>query len=201
MPDQQDNEKILLLRIADGAEDAFTEIYGLYHEKIYSLSYLLTKSDVVSEEIVQDVFLKVWMEKEALSEVRNFEAWIYVLARNYIYNWLRNNARRQQTETLTDEHVSVEPLGAEAIIQRKELEALHHEAIRQLPPQQQQVYRLSREEQLTREAIAGRLGLSPETVKVHMSRATRSVRAYIVCRTSLTLLLLFLFKNFIIFFI
>ncbi|PWV56141.1 RNA polymerase sigma factor [Chitinophaga sp. S165] len=200
MPDQPDNEKILLQRIREGAQDAFKAIYARYNEKIYSLAYHLTRSEVVAEEIVQDVFLKVWMQKETLPEIRDFESWLFILARNYIYTWLKTSARRQAHEMLADDHVSVEPLEVDAAIHRKELENLLREAIRQLSPQQQQVYILFREEQLTREAIAGRLGLSSETVKVHMSRAMRSIRAYITSRTPFTLILFFLLKNLLLFF-
>jgi len=196
MPDQPDNEKILLKQIAEGAQDAFAAIYTRYHEKIYALSYHLTKSEVVAEEIVQDVFMKVWVQKETLPEIRDFESWLFILARNHIYTWLKSSARLQTYESLTDDHVSIEPLAVEAEIHRKELENLLHEAVQQLPPQQQQVYILSREEQLTREAIAVRLGLSPETVKVHMSRAMRSIRAYIMSRTPLTVMIFVLLKNF-----
>jgi RNA polymerase sigma-70 factor (ECF subfamily) len=201
MPDQPDKEKILLQRIKEGAQDAFKEIYAHYHEKIYALACHLTKSEIVAEEIVQDVFLKVWIQKETLSEIRDFESWLFILARNHIYTWLKASARQQMFEALTDDHVSVEPLEGDADIHRKELEMLLQDAIGQLSPQQQQVYILSRDEQLTRDAIAGRLGLSSETVKVHMSRAMRSIRAYIVSRRPLTFLLLFLLKIFLLFFL
>ncbi len=201
MPDQPDNEKILLQRISEGAQDAFKDVYARYHEKIYALAFHLTRYEVVAEEIVQDVFLKVWMQKETLPEICDFESWLFILARNHIYTWLKTSARRQVHETLADGHVSVEPLEVDAAIHRKELENLLNEAIRQLSPQQQQVYILSREEQLTREAIAGRLGLSSETVKVHMSRAMRSIRAYIMSRRPLTLILFFLLKILVLFFL
>src|SRR5215813_13799730 len=108
MPDQPDNEKILLMRIAAGAQDAFATIYARYHEKIYALSYHLTRSEVAAEEIVQDVFLKVWMQKEALPEVRDFESWLFILARNYIYTWLKASARLQVYECITGDYVSAE---------------------------------------------------------------------------------------------
>jgi len=196
MPDQPDNEKILLLQIAKGAQDAFSAIYARYHEKIYALSYHLTRSEVVAEEIVQDVFMKVWIQRESLPEIRDFESWLFILARNHIYTWLKSSSRPNIHEILTEDHVSIEPMAVEDEIHRKELENLLQEALQQLSPQQQQVYILSREEQLTREAIAARLRLSPETVKVHMSRAMRSIRAYIMSRTPLTIMIFVLLKKF-----
>lgn len=201
MPDQPDKEKILLQHIRDGAQDAFREIYARYHEKIYALAFHLTRAEVTAEEIVQDVFLKVWLQKENLPEVRDFESWLFILARNHIYTALKVKARLQRYELLTDDHISADPLEVDAHIHRKELEILLYEAIQQLSPQQRQVYLLSREEQLSRDVIAGKLGLSPETVKVHMSRAMRSIRAYIMSRTPFQIILFFLLKILLLFFV
>ncbi|KAA2238943.1 sigma-70 family RNA polymerase sigma factor [Chitinophaga agrisoli] len=200
MPDHLDNEKVLFQLIAEGSQEAFAAVYARYHEKIYSLSFHLTKSEVVAEEIVQDVFLKVWLQKQGLPEIRNFESWLFILARNHIYTWLKARAQRVTLEPLPEDFVSVEPVAAESVIHRKEFEALINAAVQQLPPQQQQVYNLSREEHLGREAIAERLGVSPETVKVHLSRAMRSIRAYLTARMPISLIFL-LILNFLLIFL
>jgi len=187
-------DKELFHQIAEGSQEYFTVLYNRYHQKVYALAFHLTRSQVASEEIVQDVFLKVWLNQQSLPQLLNFESWLFITARNHIYTYLKRSAREMAVVPLPEDHVSIEPGSVESTLHYKEFESILSAAISQLPPQQYQVYNLSREQNLGREAIASQLGLSPETVKVHLSRAMRSIRAYITARLPLTLLSIVLFK-------
>ena len=183
----------LLLQIAEGDQQAYAAVFHLYREKVYSLAFHITSSVTASEEIVQDTFLKVWQQQQTLPGIQDFDSWLFVVARNHIYTTLKKMAR-DATFSLPEEYEPADMITAETIIDEKEVRSILAEALERLSPQQKEVYHLLREVGMTREAVAARLGLSPETVKVHLARAMRSVRAYVVARLPLSAALFILWR-------
>lgn len=194
MFDNIDQDKELLQQIAEGNQESFVIIYNRYHKKVYSLAFHFTRSETAAEEILQDVFLKVWLKHRTLPEIRDFSSWLFIIARNHIYTHLKQRAQQIIFEPLNEEHVA--PAEAESILTTKEFTTLLNDALAQLPPQQHQVYQLSKEENLSREQIAEKMNISPETVKVHLSRAMRTIRAYIMARMPVSLALFIFWKIF-----
>ncbi len=189
MPDHElHNEKALLLRVANGDEEAFAAIFRHYNQKIYSLALHLTQSQRYAEEIVQDVFLKIWLRQALLPEIGNFNAYLFVTARNHIYTYLKALAKHPVVHQEVDLFALTEQDTPEARMVFKEYAEITRRAIATLPQQQLEVFRLSREEHKTREQIAAQLKISPETVKVHLARAVRAIRAYIVAQMPFALL-------------
>ena len=84
------NESDLLAEVARGNENAFKVLFDRYWDKIFSVAFVLTKSVVLAEEIVQDVFLKIWLNRLKLPEIENFEGYLFIIGRNHIFNELRN---------------------------------------------------------------------------------------------------------------
>lgn len=184
----------LLLRIAEGDQQAYATVFHLYREKIYSLAFHITSSVSAAEEIVQDTFLKVWQQQQTLPGIQDFDSWLFIIARNHIYTTLKKMAR-DATFPLPEEYELSEMATAETAIDEKEFRSVLAEALGRLSPQQKEVYHLLKEVGMTREAAAAQLGLSPETVKVHLARAMRSVRAYIVARFPLSIALFILWRH------
>ncbi|HXB92071.1 MAG TPA: sigma-70 family RNA polymerase sigma factor [Puia sp.] len=174
----QYDEKEVLLRIAAGDAGAFSTIFYRYHQELAAYVLRLTRSQCMTEEIVQDAFLKVWMKKEQLPAVKDFRAWLFTLCRNHSFNCLRQMARatlQQQAwiaQVIRQAHDNEEPA-------REYYFSLIGEAIGQLSPQQQKVYLLSRRDGLKQEDIARQLRLSRHTVKRHMSLALHAIEAYV----------------------
>lgn len=188
------DEKALILLIAQGDQQAFTAVFNFYRNRIYTVAYSLTASKLAAEEIVQDVFVKVWRKREELPLVEKLDAWLYVIARNMIFSYLRAEASKNKKQLLfnrTEISLSGSPQEALDKLGEKELRVLLHNALDQLPAQQRQVYLLNREEGMKQQEIADRLKIAPQTVKKHLQYAMRSVRAYILSRGNLELMLLF----------
>lgn len=183
----------LLLRIAEGDQQAYAAVFHLYREKIYSLAFHITSSVSASEEIVQDTFLKVWQQQQTLPGIQDFDSWLFIVARNHIYTTLKKMAR-DATFPLPEEYEAADITTVETEMDEKEFRSVLAEAVERLSPQQKEVYHLLKEVGMTREAAAAQLGLSPETVKVHLARAMRSVRAYIVARFPLSIALFILWR-------
>jgi len=184
------NEKELLMLAAQGDEAAFTRLFYAYHNRLGAYIMRLTSSREIAEEIVQDVFTKVWTRRETLHTIENFGSYIYVLSRNRTLNCLRQLAKErirnsEVVESIKRLYSLNDPADAEP-----DYYDLIDKAVEALPPQQQKVYILSRREHLRYEEIAGRMNISRETVKKYLKIATRAITSYV--RTHGDLLIVFL---------
>ena len=166
----------LLLRAAKVDDGAFSELFYAAHERLLAFLWKLTGSRETAKDIAQEVFIKIWEKKEALKEVRHFDAYIYTLARNQALNTLRSKARervrhQQLAREASDDHLSPEPSA--------DYHSLLDEAVESLPPQQQKVFVLSRRMHQSYHQIAEQMELSRETVKKYLKLATRTVTSYL----------------------
>ena len=87
------DERILLSLVASGDEPAFTRLFHLYEANIYPVVFRLTRDQQAAEEVLQDVFLKVWLKKEQLPDLENFGGWLYTIAENLTFNYLKSHQR------------------------------------------------------------------------------------------------------------
>lgn len=163
--------------IAQGDEDAFTTIFHRYTPKLKAFIYGFVKVSAITDEILQELFLKVWLNKENLPSVNEPSAWIYRLATNLTLNQLKKQAiEYKHLKSLVGEE------GREDILQKlsvKELQQIIYEAVAKLPEKRREIYLLSREEGLSHKEIADRLHLSIPTVKNQVTSALRSIQDYI----------------------
>ena len=172
-------EKQLLALVAKGDEMAFRELFNRYWDNIYSVALVLSKSAAIAEDMVQDVFMKVWMKREELVTVEKIDSYLFIIARNHIFSELKKlKVRQDYIDQLKDYFLS-RHLTPEDQLLYKESSGLVEKAICRLPSQQEQVYRLIREKGYSHERIAAELGISHHTVRNHMIRALRSIREYL----------------------
>lgn len=183
-------EDALLNQIAQGDEKAFRIIFDHYRDAIYSFALKVTHRETTAEEIVQDVFVKIWIHRNSITEVRHFGNFLFIIARNHAFNCLRQLAKERKIVSQPSEQLADEALSAETIVIQRDFDKLLEQGIAQLPPQQKLVYTLSRQYRLTREEIAAQLHIAPGTVKAHMAQALQSLRSYIKTHDSGLLLLL-----------
>ncbi|WP_343305839.1 sigma-70 family RNA polymerase sigma factor [Chitinophaga niabensis] len=183
--------KELLHRIAEGDQQAFTRMVEEYRKNIYTTALRLLHSTVLAEETLQDIFLKVWLQRKDLVTIDNFPAWLNAVARNTIYNSFQRSLKEKGTDTTEGlEGSIISALQPEQQLQEKEYTTLLQKAIDRLPARQKQTYQLIRQEGLKREEAAKAMNVSPETVKHNLEEATRKVRAYCLAQLPLSVLLL-----------
>jgi RNA polymerase sigma-70 factor (family 1) len=171
-------EKELLRLAADGNEAAFIEIFNLYKHKLYSFLLRITKSEEQSLDFVQDIFMKLWMNRISLSTIDNFSSYIFRAAQNQAVN----SFKRSMTENYILKKNPVAEMASnsiEADLEYKLLQTKLNEVVKKLPPQQQLVYTLSREQGLKHEEIAKQLNLSVSTVKNHMVQALKTIKEFL----------------------
>ena len=192
------NERELLIQVASGNEYAFRQLFIAYHQQLGVHMLRITNIPELAEEVVQDVFVKIWLARETLAGVENFKAYLFVISKNHALNCLKKLAKERvaikQLEDTRAEAVTPEVAGADMYYN------LLDEAIDQLPPQQQKVYLLSRHDRLKYAEIADQLELSRETVKKYLQMATASITEYVRDHLEVIAVLLVAIKSFLIFF-
>ena len=171
-------EKELLRLAADGDEASFIKIFDLYKNKLYSFLLTITKSEEQSLDFVQDVFMKLWINRANLSSIDNFSGYIFRSAQNKAIN----SFKRSMTENCILKKNPVAHMindSIEANLEYKLLQIKLNEVVIKLPPQQRLVYTLSREQGLKQEEIAKQLNLSVSTVKNHMVLALKTIKEFL----------------------
>lgn len=185
-------EKEILSQIAAGDEAAFTRLFKHYHQLLGSYVLRFTRSRELTEEIVQDVFMKIWLNRAGLTEVVDFRAYLFTVSKNHVLNCLKKIAKDRLISNGLEENEIL--LDMNETSEESAYYELIDEAIDLLPPQQQKVYLMSRHERLKYAEIALKLNLSKETVKKYLQISTDSISSYI--RNRLVTKLLLLITNF-----
>lgn len=186
-PSTLNQETELLRSVSQGDEKAFTILYNHYHQRLGSHIYRITRSAEAAEEVVHDVFLKIWLNRETLAQIENFQVYLYVISKNAALNCLKRIAREQATTTDLDAHQDLMQRTDNSEDDYRYL--LIDEAIDLLPSQQRQVYLLARHQRLTYAEVGLAMGLSRETVKKYLQIATDSISAHIRKKLIVSILL------------
>lgn len=186
---QLNSEPDLLFRVSQGDEAAFAQLFHAYQHRLGAFVMQLTGSRPMSEEIVQEIFIRIWEKREKLSQVEHFHSYLYAVARNYSLSFLKKLGRELARKQAWETSVAVNQAEEEdtAI---KNYRRIIDQAISELPAQRQKVYLLSRDEGLRQAEIAERMAISLETVKKHMVLALRSIRNYAMAHPEINVLLL-----------
>jgi len=172
--------KELLLKIArDNDLAAFQKIYFLYYERLLKLASSFVKQTEVAEEIVDDVFVKVWANRIRLSEVNNLTVYLYVAIKNQALNY--NQANRIVCVDIESVEVELKDLNSsvEDVLITAELAKIINSAIQRLPEQCKMVFKLVKEDHLKYRSVAEILNISPKTVEYHMGNALKTIAAAI----------------------
>lgn len=187
------DEKKLLLELSQGSEPAFTNIYNLYKNNVYSTALRITKSKIQAEEAVQDIFLKIWQNRENLAEVTHFENYLYIISRNHLFNSIKKIAR--ETSQITEfNQKEAGIIDTDSNIKDEQYNTILNQIVEQLPPQQQKVYQMAKRDGLSHQKIGEDLGISTETVKKHMAQALKFIRLKISPYMNMFMSLLLFFK-------
>jgi len=188
------NESKLLLELSQGSELAFTILYNRYKNLVYSTALKITKSKVLSEEVVQDIFLKIWQNHEKLTEIASIENYLFIISRNHIFDMIKKIAR-ETTLATNIEYKNTSSEDTDTAIKDDQYNIILNKIVDQLPPQQQKIYKMAKWDGLSHQKIGEDLGISPETVKKHMAQALKFVRVKISPYMNLFVAMLLFFKN------
>lgn len=173
------DESKLLLLIAEDSEYAFQLIYDQNRNLVYKIAVRYLKSPILAQEVVQDVFLKLWMERKGFQKIPHLKAWLCTVTKNLVLNHLKKIANEWKALShykLTNATIDTTLVES---YDGKPYQELLNKSISLLPEKQRQVYILAKQESQSYLQIAEKLSLSPLTVKTHMARALESIRKHL----------------------
>lgn len=176
-------ERELMKQIARGDESAYTLVFNKYSKQVFDVAMLYVKDTITAREIVQEVFLKVWLKRETMPSINNFEDYLFILTRNHIYDSFKKQAVRSKAYDYLFHHQPTAIDDADYRLQDHQYENLLDKAVSHLPPERKKVY-VARKEGFSNEEISHHLNISIHTVKKQMQLAMSSVRTFIKQRLS-----------------
>lgn len=162
---------------ADGDHAAFQKIFLAYYNNISSFVNALVKSEAESEEISQELFVNLWQNRAKVDGLKNFNGYIYTLARNAVYDYFRRKLVRDSYAS--DKWHTEETEDSEDILVAKELELLIDMTIDNMPRQRKKIFEMSRKEGVSNEEIARRLGITKGAVERQLTLALKDIRQVI----------------------
>jgi RNA polymerase sigma-70 factor (ECF subfamily) len=173
-----DNEKLLFQQAAEGNEQAFTTLFNLFLPKLYPFILKLTRSESAVQEIIQETFIKVWLNRDKLAEMENPGGWLFRVASNKCYDHLRERVLNDKFFKPITSEQDIKNAPHEGL-DAKELKSLVGEAVHKLPAQRKKIYQMSREQGKTIPEIAEALQISPNTVKNALVISLKFIREYL----------------------
>ena len=172
MTDQEENA--LIARLAQGDKSAFQALYDRYKKKLATNLFHLLKSWDLVEEVLQELFIRVWENRSKIDVERSFRSYLYRIASNLVYDYYRSASRDRVLAARFWEHIELHQYPQriqEQILRDKEL----MRTIDMLPPQRKLVFRLCKFEGFSYEEVAKRLHISKAAVNDHISKANRFI--------------------------
>lgn len=169
----------LIIQIKKGNKLAFSQLFRLYYPKLFSFISQLLKDRQLAEEITQDVFLRLWINREKINPDLSFDSYLFTIAKHIVLNFFRKKEIEQRYIDHTLHASGADYVDEEEHFYYKDLLAIIEQAVGQMPPQQQKVFRLSREQGLLNAEIAEKLGISKRTVEKHIYSSLTFLRKII----------------------
>ncbi len=157
-------------------QESFTNFFDYYYSRMIQFATIIAKSEILAEEIVLDVFLKIWEQKKAIDSIGNIETYLFVSVRNTAINTLKKD-QKFHFDMLGDAHIQLadyKPSADNLLIEHEMLEALN-DAVNQLPAKCKIIFKLMREDGLNRNEVAQILNVSVKTVDNQVIIAVRKI--------------------------
>lgn len=192
MSKQYLNDSELINCLKNDDEAALCAIYKKYWQPLYLSSYNIVKNKEVCEDIIQDLFIKLWNNRQVIEITVSLKAYLYASIRYEVYRQIRVGAVRDDIYDDLLERIHTPAVYGN--IEYKELVAQISSVIDRMPEKCREVYKLSREENLTHKQIAAQLNISTKTVENHLTKALRQLRTSLSAEVALLLLHHFLKK-------
>jgi len=192
-PTVKDNEMLLIQALKTGSHKAFDRIYQMYAKRLYAYSLQFTKSVEDSEEIIQDVFVKLWTNREKIRQEDTLRSLLFLMTKHHLINAFRSKLNEPIYEDYIHykNELSVNDAGHQ--LEYEEFVRRFTKAVEKLPATQQKIITLSKIQHLSNREIAEELSLSEQTVKNQMSIALKELKRML--SVSIWLLYIFLFVN------
>lgn len=177
-----DGLKEITLAIKAGSKDIFKTVYRVEYNNLLHFVYSYTGDRQDAEDIVQETLLAIWENRESLDPDKNFRSYIYTIARNKSLNYLRDKAKRPKGISIKDNSnaiinsLALCSSAVEEEINALELQGFIDRIYLSLPDNIVKTFKMSRQDGLTYNEIAEKLGITPKVVEYHIHITLKTFR-------------------------
>lgn len=161
----------LIERLRNNDKSAFTMIFSTYYKDLVIFSYSFTRNQNASEEIVQDIFLKLWEQRYSIAIQTSLKSYLLKSAQHLSLDWLRHQKVKTNYATMLLEHPVLSENDTENYILYTELQEKLADALTKIPEAYAEAFRMNRFESLNYQDIAKKIGVSVRTIEVRISKA------------------------------
>ena len=180
----------LLNQLSRGEEPAFNALYKAYSRPLFLRVVNMIKSEDDAQEIIQELFIKLWQNRETINSIKSFQAYVYTIANNLVYNYFRKISYDQSLIDKLLLNAASHYLDGQELLENKESAEIFQKAINQLSPQCKKVFQLCKIEGKSHKEVAQLMGISMPTVNSHMTNAVKSIREYILKNQDIAIVLI-----------
>jgi len=173
------NDKDLLFRLRAGDHEAFELLYLQYSKSLYWRLRRMVKSLEEADELLQDLFVKVWEKREEIIIQQSFEAYLYRIAQRMAVDYFRKLERQSRMQHHVQLSIPETTESVEEYILARETQQLLDDAVAQLPEQRRRAFTLCKIEGKSHQEAAEIMNISPNTVHNHLVKAISSVKEYL----------------------
>lgn len=169
-------EQRYLKKLGEGGHDAFDALFTSYYPRVKSFLAGFVKDGELAADMTQDVFFRIWINRETVSKVTSFKSYLFRIARNLIYDHYDHSLIKEKYVSKQRQKTNIDPEALDEGLHAQELSLLIDLAIEKMPPQRRRVFTMSRTEGLSNERIAEELNISKRTVENHITTALNELR-------------------------
>ena len=168
----------LFLLLKKGDEDAFQKLYEIYSPIIYGNLIKLTKDREFAQDLLHDIFMTLWDKRESIEIHTSFKSYLFMTAKNLVYNSMRKVAiiQRAENHLKTSHHEHYKHI--EEDIYAQETQQILQDAINTLPPKRKEIYKLCKIEKKSYQEISAELNISESTINDHMVKANKHIKEH-----------------------
>lgn len=174
------NEHELLREFCEGDEAAFDFFYQMYSLRIYRKLLKMVKVDVIAQELLQDVFVKIWEKRHLVDPAQSFRSYLFRIAENSVFDFYRKLGRDEQLQYDIRMRTPEGYTHTEDVLSLKETENSINQAISQLSKKQKQVFILCKLEGKSYEEVSRLMGISISTVNGHIVNASKFIKNFLI---------------------
>lgn len=173
-PNSLDQELFALLK--EGNEKAFADIFNRYQAPLFDFAYKRIRDKDEAKDIVQEIFVRLWNNRADLQIRTSLRSYLYRSVLNRVLNILSHQVIKEEYVNSLQQMIEANTQAADYHIRETDMEKLIEAEIAALPPKMREVFEMRKRKYLSNKEIAGKLGISEQTVETHMKRALRVLR-------------------------
>jgi RNA polymerase sigma-70 factor (ECF subfamily) len=181
--------------LQDGDEACFNQLFEYFAAKIYNFAFSYLKDKTETEELVQIVFVKFWEKKEKLSASENVKGYLFKIAVNSLYDFIRSKKRLHVFQSILDDSIQIGSNSTWDEVVSRDLIEQYQELLKQMPEKRRLIFEMSRNEGKSHQEIATQLGISIRTVENQIHRGVAFLKSNLQANQYLLVLFVSLFVD------